>query len=209
MRYTLLLKTAAGVVLYAYHARRLNPAGAAAPAAAFERFAREAAPGVHAVWMDDAGVVRAEPRGGSRLRDGMPVRVRPSPLGPTGGPVPKQASPSPYDAVRADGVATLLASADGAELWEACVAAVVGWDGERIVCVPEDRPRVWSTAEAAVREHLPVRVAAIAAGGSDPILLVNAVKRTCVVAAPGRRPFPDPAREAIERLFAALTGLPA
>lgn len=204
-RYTLLLTTEDGVVLHDYHRRRLNPDGDAAADRALARFAREARLGVYAVWIGDGGVLRSEPRGGSRLREGMPSRFLVSPLAGGRGVVPKVPPPSPYDAVRADGVASLLASADGAEIYEACVAAVLGWDGRRIICAPGDRPRVWSTAEAAVREHLPVSEAPILTASAAPLLLVNAVKGTCAVDLPGRGAFPAGVRREIEQLIESLT----
>ena len=209
-RYTLLVVTGDGIVLHDYHRRRLDPGGDAAAvaafAAAFARFAREARPGVFAVRVGADGALRAESREGSRLREGMRARLLVSPLAGRQGTVPKPAAPSPYDAVRADGVATLLTSADGSEIYEACVAAVLGWDGERLVCVPGDRPRVWSTAEAAVREHLPVREAPLAVRARTPLLLVNAVRGTCEVALQGRDAFPAGVRAELERLFRSLVG---
>ncbi|MEK7667822.1 MAG: hypothetical protein AAB409_04165 [Gemmatimonadota bacterium] len=207
-RYTLLLTTEDGVVLYDYHRRRLNPGGMAEADGAFARFARQAAPGVWAVWLDGAGAVRAEPRVGSRLRDGMPTRLALSPVADGAGPLPKPASPCPYDAVRTDGVATLLTSPDGTEIYEASVAAVLGWDGRWIVCVPAGRPRVWSTAEQAVREHLAVVEAPILTASAAPLLLVNAVKGTSVIADAARAEYPPDVRAGIERLFVSLTALP-
>ena len=205
-RYTLLLTTEEGVVLYDYHRRRLNPDGDAAADRAFARFAREARPGVYAVWAGEDGALRVESRSGSRLREGMPARFLVSPLAGGRGPVPKPAPPSPYDAVRVENVATLLTSADGVEVYEACVAAVLGWDGERLVCVPADRPRVWSTAAAAVREHLPVSEVPIAAESAMPLLLVNAVRGSSAVDLPGRDAFPSRVRAEIEQLLRRLTG---
>jgi hypothetical protein len=226
--YTRLRLTEDGIVLCAYHLRRLGlsePEVAVAPPGQgtvgdgradtvlpaldrFARFARTSRPGVWAVWVDAAGNVRAEPAGESALRDGLPVRSAPSPLVGIRGPVPKPASPSPYDAVRREGAATVLVSGDGREIYEACRAAVVGWDGERIVCVPPDRPRVWSTAESAVRDHLAVREAPLLVAADTPLLLVNAVAGTCAVEVPGRMAFPTRARETIDDLFARLTAWP-
>ena len=211
MRYTLLLKRDAGVVLLEYHRRRLRPAAGdagAAAAAALERFAREAAAGVWAVWTDEAGGLRSESRGGTRLLDGMPVRCVPSPVAGRAGRFPKEPSPSAYDAVRRAGVATLLTSPDGTEILEACAAAVAAWDGGAIVVVPADRPRVWSTAEEALCDHLKVREAPILAEGKWPLLLVNAVKGTCAVAVPDRPPFPAEVRAEIDRLYGSLTIAP-
>jgi hypothetical protein len=200
--YTLLRVTEAGVVLLDYHLRRLQLGTDAAARAKFLQFASKASPGVWAVWSTSSGEIRVEPRGASRLRDGMPVRFLPSPIADRHGTVEKAPSPSPYDAVRQEGVATLLTSPDGREVWEACSAAVVAWDGESIVCPPEDRPRVGSTSETALSEHLPVRRAPIAAS-SRALLLVNAVKGTCALAAPHSEDFPTGVRRDIEKLFAS------
>ncbi len=206
MPYTLLRVTERGVVLFDYHVRRLGLEAESPSRGAFFRFARDAAPGVWAVWSEEGGI-RAEPRAGSRLHDGMPARFVRSPVLDLAGPLPKPASPGPYDAVRLDGVATLLTSADGQEILESCAAAVVAWDGLDIACVPLDRPRVWSTAEAAIRDHLHAHETPIPAS-SDALLLVNAVKGTCVLAEPRSRAFPVEARRRVEALFEDLTRRP-
>jgi hypothetical protein len=101
----------------------------------------------------------------------------------------------------------LLTSPDGAEIYEACSAAVVGWDGSRIICSPEDRPRVWSTAEMAIREHLPVQEAPIRLRAM-PLLLVNAVKGTCGLDPKVGGDFPAQARQTIEEVLCSLTKRP-
>jgi hypothetical protein len=204
--YTRLRLTADGIVLCRYHEQRL--ALDADGAAAFARFARTSAPGVWVVWTNDVGRLQAKPGGPSALFDGMPVRWATSPLTGGHGPVPKTGAPSVYDPVRLDGVESLLLSADGAEIYESCRAAGLAWDGERIVCAPADRPRVWSTTEAAVRGHLPVRKAPLRVDADMPLLLVNAVAGTCVPAMPGRGTFPPAVRQAIEDLLVALTAWP-
>lgn len=206
MSYTLLRVDAQGVALWEYHLRRLalDPAGPAR--AALAAFARAAAPGVYALSVDGGGALHVEPRAGSRLRDGMPTRFAPSPVSGGRGARPKPPPGGPYDGVRLPGVATLLTSPDGRELYEACAAALVAWDGVDLVCVPPDRPRVWSTAEQAIREHLAPRVAPLAPGGL-PLLLVNAVKGTCAVQGASQG-FPEPARARIEGLLRALAGRP-
>lgn len=205
MPYTLLRVTQAGVVLCDYHLRRLE-LETRASRDAFLRFADGASPGVWAVWAEE-GNLRAEPRPGSRLRDGAPVRTLPSPVLDRGAALPKPAPPGPYAAVRAAGVSTLLTSADGLEIFEASSAAVVGWDGDRILCPPRSRPRVWSTSEAAIRDHLPVKEEPLSPA-SDALLLVNAVKGTCSLDAPHGRAFPADVRRRIDELFAELTGRP-
>ncbi len=206
MPYTLLRVTERGVVLLDYHVRRLELGNESAARAAFLRFARGAAPGVWSVWSGPGGL-RTEPRAGSRLRDGMPARLVRSPVLDRADPLAKSSPPSPYDAVRVEEVATLLTSADGQEILESCSAAVVAWVGGFFVCVPRDRPRVWSTAEAAIRDHLEPREAAIPAS-SDALLLVNAVKGTCVLGGPHSRAFPAIARQQIEELLESLTWRP-
>jgi hypothetical protein len=206
MGYTLLRATGAGIVLRDYHARRL--ADSPAFVAEWPRVAAGLTPGVWAVWTDADGRWHTEPRDGSRLHDGMATRQLPSPVGAGEGVMAKPRPPCDYDRVRSRDVATLLSSPDGLEIYEACSAAVVAWDGRRIVSVPAGRPRVWSTAEWAVRDHLGVREAPIESRGALPLLLLNAVKGCCEIAAAGRPPFPAAVRHEIERLFDALT-LPA
>ena len=200
MRYTTLRVGEEGVVLFAQHARRLAPEGEEA-LEAFERFAVQATPGVYSV-LADGGRLQVEART-SRMRDGMPVRWMRSPFHATAGPFAKPAPPSLYDAVRAPGVATLLTSADGTELLESCSAAVVGWDGERFVLVPDDRPRVVSVAEMALRQTLAPGFARLLVADSMPLVLLNAVKGPCRIALPGRAPFPEAALALLEGLVHA------
>jgi hypothetical protein len=179
--------TDAGVVLHDLHVERLAPEGPAG-LAAFARFAREAMPGVYGVAV--AGdELRAERRAASSLVEGMSVRLVVSPFAARRGAFPKPGPPSPYDGVRRPGVATLLSSADGSEIYESCVAAVLGWDGTHFVCVPEDRPRVASVAEAAVRASLPVVRAPLLAADRLPLVLLNAVAGPRAVST-GRPPVP-------------------
>ena len=204
MRYTLLELTARGIVLCDHHLRRLGLDEA--ELGAFAAFARTATPGTWAVYAD-GGELRFSGRPGSRLRDSMPVRFAPSPVLAHRGALPKPCPPSPYDEVRVPGVATLLTSADGVEIFEACSAAVLAWDGGALVYPPRDRPRVGSTAEAAILDALPARESPIAAAGSMPLLLVNAVKGACAVEA-GRAPFPIEVRQRIEDVIAGSTRYP-
>ena len=198
MRYTTLRVTRAGVLFYDRHAERLAPEGPEG-LDAFARFAREAAPGVYAVRVSGAAL-EAEPRAGSALVEGQPVRLVASPFAGGRGAFPKPAPPNPSDAIRRLGVATLLTSPDGAEIYESCVAAVLGWDGARFVCVPGDRPRVISVAEAAVRAALPWTSAPLRADDTLPLVLVNAVAGPCAVAT-GRPPLPPDAVAALRGLM--------
>lgn len=197
--YTTVKVIEAGVVLYQWHARRLAAAGQAV-LDAFAAFSREAAPAVYTLRAAE-GLLRVEPREPSRLFDGIPTRFAPTPLEPNEGAVAKPASPCRYDGVRLRGVSTLLVSADGEEIYEACSAAVVGWDGVRLLRVPSDRPRVSSTSEAALRDQLPTHEAALLRSDEVPLLLVNAVKGTCRIDLPGRPPFPEHVRESIDELL--------
>jgi hypothetical protein len=203
-RYTTLRVIGRGVVLLEAHARRLAPRGGPVRDR-FLAFARSAAPGVYALTAR-GDALSVEARGGSSLVDGTPWRLAVSPVARATGALAKPVPPGPYAAVRAPGIATLLTSPDGEEIWEACVAAVVGWDGERLVLPPADRPRVDSTSERAIAANLPFTRAPIPSRGAMPLLLVNAVKGTCALDARGRTPFPAAQVQAIERLLAALTG---
>ncbi len=205
MRYTTLRVTRVGIVLHDFHARRLAPEGPGA-LTAFARFAREAAPGVYALRVSGAALT-AEPRAGSALAEGMPVRLAVSPCATGRGPFPKPAPPGPYDAVRQAGVATLLTSADGAEIYESCVAAVLGWDGARFVCVPDGRPRVASVAEAAVRAGLPWVAAPLRVEDAMPLVLLNAVAGPCTVAT-GRPSLPAAALDALRQVMKRSTRRP-
>lgn len=204
--YTTLRVKDPGVVLLDGHARRLAPRGGPV-LDRFLDFARSAVPGVYALTARGESL-SVEARSGSSLLDGMPWRLAASPVAGAPGAIAKPPPPGPYAPVRAAGIATLLTSPDGEEIWEACVAAVVGWDGERLVLVPADRPRVESTAEQAIAASLPVRRAPILSRGAMPLLLVNAVKGTCTLEAPGRAAFPVERVRAIGRILDTLTGRP-
>jgi len=206
--YTLLKLTERGVVLWRYHALRLGVVPGSTTVSDLAARARAAETGVWAVEVEPHGPPRWQRREGSSLRDGMPVRLAPTPLVGVSGAVPKSAPPGPYHALRRPGTVTLVTTLDGTEIVEACRAAVIGWDGSRIVCVPEDRPRVWSTAEAAVRGGLIVRVAPLAVRSAMPLLLINAVKGTCAIDLPGRADFPVAVRRNVERLLLSTAAWP-
>lgn len=134
---------------------------------------------------------------GSRLVEGMATRVMASPFNEKSGRFPKHGSPSPYDAVRAEGVSTVLTDAGGGEVFEACSAAVVAWNGSALVLPPEDRPAVASLAEAAIAKQEVVVRAPIRLADAWPLLLVNAVT-TCV---PKGSSFPPAIRERLAALL--------
>ncbi|MCU0699373.1 MAG: hypothetical protein MUC96_22950 [Myxococcaceae bacterium] len=194
--YTVLRVLAGGrLPLRRLHAERLGPGADEA----LVHFARTASPGLYrATWSGSA--LTATPRGPSRLREGQPGRFVPSPFIGTVGRFPKPAPPSPYDAVRVEGVVSLLTSADGHELYEACVAGLVAWDGG-FVLSPENVPAVASVAERAIVERLAPRRATLRAESSWPLLLVNAAVGTCAPALPGRLPFPAEARARLDALL--------
>ncbi len=195
--YTVLRIGAGGALpLFEAHLRRLGEA-ARAP---LQTFARGAVPGVYRVWWTAAGL-ETEARGPSRLVEGLPARLAVSPFAGQRGRFAKPPSPSPYDAVRTAGVATLLTSADGLELYESCVAALVAWDGRELVLAPTEAPGVASVAEAVVAGALPHRRAPLRADADWPLLLVNAVVGTCAVSVSGRGPFPSRVRAQVDALF--------
>ncbi len=206
MSYTLLRVTEAGVVLFAAHRARFEPLGARVTAQ-FDRFAAEATPGVYAL-RAAAEQLAIEPRDGSRLFDGMPVRWAPSPFLGRRGRFPKPASPSAYDRCRQAGLCTLLTSEDGAEIYESCSAAVVGWDGTRLLLVPEDRPRVDSTAESALRESGGIATCALMRHSSLPLALVNAVAMVCLPSIDERPVFPPEVRDRMVAAIAATAQRP-
>lgn len=194
MSFTTLRVVDAGITLYAWHESRF--AGDPEALAAFHAFASVAQPGIWALRFTEGSLV-VERRAGSRLVDGQPVRFAVSPFAERSGSFAKPSPPNRYDEVRAPGVATLLTSSDGREIFESCVASVVAWDGTGLVTVPEDRPRVASCAERFLRRSFPVRSAPLLAEEPLPLLLVNAV-RTAAPFVPGRPEFPLHMRQALE-----------
>lgn len=185
MSYTALRVTESGVVLFDAHRRRLG----VAYEAAFDTFAATAAPGIYGLRGAD-GHLETTRRDRSRLFDGIPVRFLPSPIADRRGPQVKTPSPSPWDAVRQDGVATLLTSPDGAELFESCTASVLAWDGATLVAPPDDAPRIASVSEAFLLSRHPHRRAPIRRDAGWALVLVNAVAGAC---APSLEAPPFPA----------------
>lgn len=93
--------------------------------------------------------------------------------------IPKPGPPSVYDSVRRADRCTLLTSDDGSELYEACIAAVLWWDGARWCCPPWDRPRVASLSEAQLAAEGLIEPRAIAADVRAGLVLINAVQGPC------------------------------
>jgi hypothetical protein len=175
MSYTALKVSEQGVVLYEAHRRRLG----AAWEAAFDAFARTAEVGIYALRGVD-GRLEVTRRDRSRLWDGIGVRFLASPVASLRGPQVKAPSPSPWDAVRVPGVATLLTSADGEEVFESCAAAVLAWDGRELVATPETSPRIASLTEPYLLERRPHRRAPLRRNAGWPLVLVNAVVGACL-----------------------------
>lgn len=199
MSYTTLRVIEQGIVLFEQHLRRIAPQ----PGVVRDRFlafAKGAYPGVYSVRVIDADLF-VEWRAASRLVDGLPIRYAPSPYADRVGAFPKPPPPA-YSPVRAEGVVTLLTLEDGT-LAEADNAAIVSVREGRVVLVPEASPRVDSGAEREIERSFDVVRAPIRVDGDDPILLVNAVKLTCGVDAPGRREFPAEVRGRIEACLLA------
>ncbi len=198
MSYTALRVDPDGVVLFEHHLARFRECGPAVRDG-FLAFARSAKPGVWTLRAVGPRLV-ATPRDPSLLFDAMPIRTQVSPFAGARGRLAKPPSPCPYDSVRTPGVATLLSSADGSELYEACSAALVGWDGAALVIPPDDRPRVASTAEAALCLGRTIR-APLRADSSMPVAMVNAIKGLCLPSVPGRERFPPEAVQAVALLL--------
>lgn len=202
MSYTALRVTEAGVVLFDAHRRRLGPWWASA----FDDFAARAEPGIYALKGVEGGL-QVTRRDRSRLWDGIEVRFLVSPIAARVGAQAKTPSPSAWDGVRLDGVATLLTSADGAEVYESCNAAVLAWDGAGLVATPEASPRVASITAPYLLERHRHRRAPLRRDAGWPLVLVNAVAGACVPATEGA-PFPAEVLEALRASLAASARRP-
>ncbi len=180
------------IPLFERHVRRLGLRSRDA----LLKFARGATPGVYRVTWTGAELL-TEARGPSRLSEGMPVRFVVSPYASLRGRFAKPAPPNRYESVREAGVATLLTSEDGREVYESDSAALVAWNGQSLVLAPVEAPGVRSVAEEALVDALPHTRAPILREGDWPVLLINAVAGACAIDAPGRAPFPPEQREKI------------
>lgn len=200
MAYTTLRVVARGVVLYEAHRSRFTDGEARR---AFERFCATAAEGCWSVRWDGGTGLQTIRLAGSSLREGLPVRLLPTPV-PGSAQIEKPPPEGPYTAVRQAGVATLLTW--HGELCEESVSSLLSWDGHRLLCVPRGRPRVRSTSEDALRELLTERP--LPAIADEPLLLINAVKGTCGVVAPGRGPFPAELRGRLDAILEATARRP-
>lgn len=197
-RYTVLRVADACVPLFEEHVQRLGETSRAP----LRHFASQAPGGVYRVtW--DAMQLETTPRSDSRLKDGSPARFVVSPFADRRGRFAKPAPPSPYDSVRVEGLSSLLTDPLGEEIYEACLAGIVAWDGATLVLPPEEVPAVASTAEARIAAVLAPRRARILVAGDWPILLINAVVGTCEVKIPGRGSFPATVRARLEVLLQA------
>lgn len=183
--YTTLRVSSRGVVLFEDHAERLGPL----VRSQFEHFAASATEGIYSL-RADGPTLSIEPRAGTRLTAEADVREAVSPVLERKGAFAKPAPPSAYDAVRSLGVMTLLTSSAGDEIFESCLASVMAWDGESLVLVPTNRPRVMSVAESFVARDFPHRRAPIRTDGNWGLLLINAVAAVVPAWLPGRKPFP-------------------
>jgi hypothetical protein len=85
------------------------------------------------------------------------------------------------------------------------VAAVLGWNGRELVAPPADRPRVASTAAAALLAIEPSVELPLPASGDLPLLLVNAVALTCL---PAGSAFPAEVRARLHAALLATAGRP-
>jgi len=164
------------------------------------KFARDATPGVYRLTWTGAELI-SEARGPSRLIENMRVRFVVSPYVSLRGRFAKPAPPNRYEAVREAGLATLLTSEDGLELYESDSAALVAWNGG-FVLPPLEVPGVRSLAEEALVEALPHTRAPIVRESAWPLLLINAIAGTCAIDVPGRAPFPPGEREKIASVLA-------
>ena len=186
------------VPLFEGHVGRLGEASRGP----LRQFADQAEPGVYrATW--DGAQLTTSVRPPSRLVEGMPTRFVVSPFVGLRGRFPKPGPPSPYEAVRVAGLSSLLTDPSRQELYEACVASVIAWDGAELVLAPEDVPAVASIAEAEVAARLAHRRARLFVAGDWPLLLINAVVGTCAVSVPGRAAFPAQVRSQLDEILSS------
>lgn len=205
MSYTVLRVVDAGIPLYDEHERRFLRSGPAA-ASAFQAFATRATTGIYRLtWTH--GHLDVERRETVSLFDGIPVRYVPSPLRAAAGLVGKTPAPNEYAPLRIPGIATLLTSPDGEEIYESCTASVVEWD-DGFIAPPNDRPRLLSTTLSALMNALPMRTAAIQRGSALPLALINAVTGLVAPEVRGRSPLPAQARVEFDRVWTASTRRP-
>jgi hypothetical protein len=191
------LRVENGVPLFEQHVRRLGPDASDA----LRHLASFALDGIYRVAWDGKQLSTWTVER-SRLVDGIEIRFAVSPFVNQRGRFPKPAPPCGYDTVRVEGVSTLLTDAAGLEVFEACSAAVVAWDGEKLVLPPEDRPGVWSTAEAELAARFEHRRAPLLISEPWPWLLLNAVVGTCSVS--GRGTFPEDVRVRLQQRLMAV-----
>lgn len=197
--YTVLRVTQASEVpLFEGHVRRLGEESRRA----LRHFAAQVSTGVYRVTWDGVQLTTSQ-RPASRLVEGMPTRFVVSPFAGQRGRLAKSAPPTLYDSVRREGVSSLLTDAAGEELYEACVASLVAWDGTSLVLPPEDVPAVASLAEAEVAGRLPHRRAKLLVANEWPLLLINAVVGTCAVNVAGRATFPPEVRARLDALLSS------
>ena len=187
--YTVLRVTEEGVPLFEEHVQRLGETSRAP----LRHFVTQAQGGVYRVTWDGAEL-KTTRRSDSRLKEGSPTRFVVSPFADRRGRFAKPAPPSLYDGVRVEGITSLLTDPLGEEIYEACVAGIVAWDGASLVLPPEDVPAVASVAERRIVTQLSPRRARVLVESDWPILLINAVVGTCKVKIAGRGSFPATVR---------------
>ncbi len=192
------LTPARAVPLFEGHVRRLGEDSREA----LQQFASAGAAGIYRVTWDGRRLTTVL-RGPSRMVEDMPTRLVVSPFAGLRGRFAKPAPPSPYDAVRIEGVATLLTDARGDELYESCSASVLAWDGAVLVLPTDQAPAVASVAEAEVAGKFAHRRARVLVADQWPLLLINAVVGTCAVHVPGRPAFPPDVRARLDLVLAA------
>ena len=199
MSFTTLRVIDKGVLLYKQHEERFRNDGEQA-LQAYRKFAASAAPGIYNLWYHNQALI-IKKREKSRLFDNMPVRYCVSPIANLNRRIEKPAMPEVYGSVIKPGVATLLTSADGTEIFESCSAAVITWSGKNIIMAANNKPAVKSTMEELIKGHGYIIYEPILVNSDYPILLLNAIKCTCTVSIPGRYPFPQGQIEKIQHLY--------
>jgi hypothetical protein len=173
--YTSLKVIESGVILFEGHKKRLHGH------ASYLSFARDANAGNYTLQTVN-GVMHIARFESSRLFDGISCRVLRSPVNSRLGLQVKQAPPSPWSEVRIPNVATLLTMNDDDEILESCSATVLAFENGKLTAVPDDRPRIRSTAEEEILKYVPHQKKSIFLKNRWPFVLVNAVAQVVVPA---------------------------
>lgn len=166
--YTSLRVINEGIVVFEQHRARLfsHPA--------FDDFSRDANNGNYTLQIIE-NVLHVSRFESSKIYDSIACRYLRSPIVNREGFQTKQAPPNAWSEVRIPNVATLLTQIDDDEILESCSATVLAFENGVLTAVPDERPRIRSTAEIEILRCLPHQKKPILRQHQWPFVLVNAV----------------------------------